>query len=374
MKKVVSMICVLGIISLMLSGCGRSGHDGGVIYDGVPEGTCADESIISQLKNDDSPEFILNRRYYSLPVSVGEFTKYGGGWELTMDEYDAQEVILQPNERIDATLTSQTMDEYSISITLANNSEQPLDAKECDVVSVRVYVAEGEMEPNYFVTKYGITTATSAKTVKAQLKDIDGFKESSVGYTLTSDGDDGPRDILFFSDNNGYTSIRISSAEDWVYKLYKPLEEKAKEQAENIAAYKKEVEEKCNQNYDEIVNNIVNSTNSLYTEPFYSGEGTIILKTTANYEGSENNLLYSGDLSIYVVEDKTGQHYCIYEGYVDSDILKLPELAEGDTISVWGYASKYTTFEDGYRVPTLTPGIVEKDGEIIYLADSLEVN
>lgn len=368
MKKVVSMICVLGIISLMLSGC-KQGHDGGVIYDGVPEGTCADESILSQLKNDDSAEFVLDKHYYSLPTNVSEFVNQT--WNLAIDEYDGQEVILQSNERVDATLTKNG---NNINITLANNSEQPLDAKECDVVSVRVYVAEGEMEPNYFVTKYGITTATSAKTVKAQLKDIDGFKESSVGYTLTSDGDDGPRDILFFSDNNGYTSIRISSAEDWVYKLYKPLEEKAKEQAENIAAYKKEVEEKCNQNYDEIVNNIVNSTNSLYTEPFYSGEGTIILKTTANYEGSENNLLYSGDLSIYVVEDKTGQHYCIYEGYVDSDLLKLPELAEGDIISVWGYAGKYTTFEDGYRVPTLTPGIVEKDGEIIYLADSLEVN
>jgi len=361
-------IILIALIAIVLSGC-NGGHDGGVVYDGVPEGICADESILSQLKNDDSAEFVLDRHYYSLPVNISEFINQT--WNLMIDEYDGKEVILQPNERVGATLTK---DGNKISITLANNSDQPLDAKECDVISVRVYVAEGDMEPNFFVTKYGITTATSAKTVKSQLKDVDGFKEPTVGYTLTSDGEFGSRDIFYFSNNNGHTQIKVSSADDWAYSLYKPLEEKAKEQAENIAAYKKEVEESCNSNYDEIVNNIVNSTNSLHTEPFCSIEGTVIIKTTGNYEGSENNLLYSGDLSLYVVEDKTGQHYCIYEGYADSDLLKLPELAEGDTISVWGYAGKYTTFEDGYRVPTLTPGIVEKNGEIIYLSDNLQVN
>lgn len=373
MKKLIT-ICLLGLMVLLISGCGRSGHDGGVIYDGVPEGTCADESIISQLKNDDSPEFILNRRYYSLPVSVSEFTKYGGGWELTMDEYDAQEVILQPNERIDATLTSLTMDEYSISITLANNSELPLDAKECDVIKVHVYVAEGEMEPNYFVTKYGITTATPAKTVKAELKDIDGYKEQSDMYYLTSEGEFGSRDILYFSNNNGYTSIKVASAEDWVYSLYKPLEQKAQEQADKIAARKKEVEEGCPENYDDIVQEITDAT-SLHTVPFYSIDGTIIAKTSGHYEGTENNIIFGQELFIYIVQDSSGQYYAINEGFSEyGSSFRLPELNEGDVISLWGFAREYATSSDGYTMPSAIPEIVEKDGETIYLSDQLQVN
>ena len=359
MKKLIT-ICLLTLLITSLTGCGNSGSSGSTL--------CTDESILSKLKNDNSPEFVLDGIYYSLPVSVKEFIN--NGWVMTVDEYKDIEVILQANERVEASLTK---DSNSIGITLANNSQVPLEAENCDVVKVIWSVSE-DNSSNIFVTKYGITDSTTDKDAKAILKDKEGFKESSVSYTLVSEGEFGSRDILSFSNKNGHTLIKISSSEDWVYSLYKPLEEKAKEQASNIAAYKKEVEESCNSNYDEIVNNIVNSTNSLHTEPFCSIEGTVIIKTTGNYEGSENNLLYSGDLSLYVVEDKTGQHYCIYEGYVDSDLLKLPELAEGDVISVWGYAGKYTTFEDGYRVPTLTPGVVEKDGEIIYLSDNLQVN
>ena len=366
MKKVTSMICVLSIIAMMMSGC-KQGHEGGVIYDGVPEGICADESILSMLKNDDSPEFVLDRHYYLLPVHVSEFINQT--WDLTIDEYEGQEVILQPNERVDATLTKE---DNIISITLANNSELPLNAKECDVIRAHVYVAKDEMEPNYFVTKYGITTETPAKTVKSQLKDIDGFKESSVGYTLTSEGENGSRDILFFSANNGYTSIKVSSAEDWMYSLYKPSEQKTAEQAENIAAYKTNAEKNCPSDYSQIVEEI-ESSDTRHTVPFYSVEGTVVYKGTGNYEGMEDNIIYGQDLSLYAVQDKSGQVYCIFEGFVNSEALKLPELAEDDVISVWGFASKVTTFEDGYKAPTIITKIIEKDGEVIYLAEELEV-
>ena len=368
MKKLITTICLLGLMVLLISGCGRSGQDGGVIYDGVPEGTCAEESILSMLKNDDSPEFVLDKHYYSLPVNVNEFI--GRTWELTIDEYDGQEVILQPKERIDGTLSKNG---NSISVTLANNSDLPLDAKECDVIRVYVYVAEGEMEPNYFVTKCGITTATPAKTVKAQLKDMDGYKEQSDMYYLVSDGDMGSRDILYFSNNSGYTSIKISSAEDWAYSMYKPSEQKAEEQTDNIAVYKADAEKNCPSDYNQIVEEL-ESSDSLRTVPFYSIEGTIIAKTTGNYEGMEDNIIYGQDLSLYAVQDKSGQVYCIFEGFVDTEVLKLPELAEGDVISVWGFASKVTTFEDGYKAPTIITKIVEKDGEIIFLADDLKVD
>ena len=89
----------------------------------------------------------------------------------------------------------------------------------------------------------------------------------------------------------------------------------------------------------------------------------------------EDNIIYGQDLFLYAVQDKSGQIYCINEGFGNrKDLFKLPDLVEGDVISIWGFALEITKFEDGFETPTVVPKIVEKDGETIYLADELQVN
>ena len=369
MKKLLTTICLLGLITLLVSGCGSSGGTGSAGTSGASgSDLCTDVTILSKLKNDDSPEFVLDGEYYSLPISATEFTV--NGWDLTIDDYEGQEVILQPQERIGATLTK---DGNTVSVVLANDSELPLEAEISNVIEVRIYVSESE-GADFLVTKYGITGTSTSNDVKSVLQDKEGFKEQSGMYYLVSDGEFGSRDILYFSNNNGYTSIKIASAEDWVYSLYKPLEQKAQEQADKIAARKKEVEEGCPENYDDIVQEIMDAT-SLHTVPFYSIDGTIIAKTSGRYEGTENNIIFGQELFIYIVQDSSGQYYAINEGFSEyGSAFRLPELNEGDVISLWGFAREYATSSDGYTIPSVIPEIVEKDGETIYLSDQLQVN
>lgn len=219
-------ICLLGFIVfivLMNTGCGGSGST-----------LCTDDSILSKLKNDDSPEFVLDGVHYSLPASINEF--YENGWVTVSKGFQYENIVLQPNEYIPVGLAKGY---YWFDILLANDSDVPLsevDEIETDkmntklkVVEIYMTVYDDELPQDFFVTKYGITTETSSKDAKAVLRDKEGFSESPEGYYLSSGSDKGERDILYFARGDNYSIIRIESAEALTYSLYKPPEEQEKQ-------------------------------------------------------------------------------------------------------------------------------------------------
>lgn len=167
----------------MTTGCGRSWST-----------LCTDESILSKLKNDDSPEFVLDGVHYSLPASINDF--YENGWVTVSKSFEYENIILQPNEYIPVGL-AKGYDWFDI--MLANESDVPLperDEIETDkmntklkVVKIYMTVYDDELPQDFFVTKYGITTETSSKDAKAVLKGKEGFNESPDGYYLTSGSD-----------------------------------------------------------------------------------------------------------------------------------------------------------------------------------------
>ncbi|MBR2682635.1 MAG: hypothetical protein IKE22_05135, partial [Atopobiaceae bacterium] len=328
---------------------------------------CTDEDVLAQLKNDLRPEFVLDGRYYTLPAPLSAFTEHG--WTMTVDDYEGQEVILQPGERVGVTLEK---GHDTLEAIIVNDGNEPLEAGDaCNVIQVRLYASREGTSPKLFVTKYGITPLTSQEQVREILQDKEGFTESGDMLYLTVEGEMGMRDILYFRQMDDFTSMKVESAGEYQYRLYKPQEQKAQEQAEKVAAYKEDAERECLSDYSEIIKTLRTKA----TVPFYSAHGTILSRSVGNYEGTEGDLLRGGDLSLYVVKDASGQLYCIYEGYANYDSkLRLPELAEGEVISTWGFASQVTTFDDGTSVPTVIPKIVEKNGEIIYLAEELQVN
>lgn len=370
MHKTFVTVLVAGLLALTVSGCGNLGNsDGGWAgKGGFSESVlCTDEAVLAQLKNDLTPEFVLDGQYFALPAPLSAFTEHG--WTMTVDDYEGQEVVLQPGERVDVTLTKGY---DTVGAILVNDGADPLEAGDaCNVIQVSLYAPRETTSPKLFVTKYGITPLTSQKQARDILQDKEGFTESGDMLYLTVIDDEGMRDILYFRAWDDYTSIKVESAGEHQYRLYKPLEEKTQQQAKNVADYKKQAEDGCLSDYNEIIRTLRTKA----TVPFYSARGTVLSRSVGNYEGTEGDLLRGGDLSLYVVEDASGQLYCIYEGYAGYDSkLRLPDIAEGEVISVWGFASQVTTFEDGTSVPTIIPKVVEKDGELIYLAEELQVN
>ena len=82
----------------LLAGCGskpqepvKEQGDGGNVGNA---GACTDETILSQLKNDGTPEFVLDGTYYTLPLEASKLVQ--AGWSLETEEYEAAEVMLQP--------------------------------------------------------------------------------------------------------------------------------------------------------------------------------------------------------------------------------------------------------------------------------------
>ena len=69
------------------------------------EKTCTDETIVSQLKNDGTPEFVLDGAYYTLPLEASQLIE--DGWTLETETYQAEEVFLQPGERISGEFTKE---------------------------------------------------------------------------------------------------------------------------------------------------------------------------------------------------------------------------------------------------------------------------
>lgn len=360
--KKLSILASVLMIVFTLCGCKGKGSDSGSGSGYVAGSTlCKDESILSMLKNDNEAECVLDGVYYSLPFSVGELT--GKGWSLNYDMYEDQEVILQPGEYVDATLER---DRQWFSVVLANEGEEPLDAKEANVVEISIYSEGDDFDKDFFVTKHGINLATSARDAKTILHDKEGFNENNDYYYITFSGDKGFTDVLFFSNDGKRTFTGVSSAADFAFAPYKPQEEKDQILDGRIAKYKENAEKNSVSDYDKIVSMI--EANDIV--PFYS-VGTVVEKGTGNYIGEEDNPITGRDLSLYLIQDASGQYYCIYEGYVDAG-MGLPELEVGDVISVWGHASMYTVIDEGIKLPTVIVKIMERNGENIYTSEYLD--
>lgn len=83
----------------------------------------------------------------------------------------------------------------------------------------------------------------------------------------------------------------------------------------------------------------------------------------------------SSEISLYIAEDKTGQLYCVANQHLNADgtVGEAVELEEGDQIRVWGYASQYLELQEGMKIVVVQPGIIERNGELLILDESLKV-
>ena len=57
----------------------------------------------------------------------------------------------------------------------------------------------------------------------------------------------------------------------------------------------------------------------------------------------------------------------------DGTVGEAVELEEGDQIRVWGYASQYLELQEGMKIVVVQPGIIERNGELLILDESLKV-
>lgn len=96
-KQWIALLTGCVLVCSMLAGCGSKPQTSAPAAAGSDKG-CTDEAILSQLKNDGTPEFVLDGTYYTLPLETSQLIQ--AGWSLETEEYDASEVSLQPGERI----------------------------------------------------------------------------------------------------------------------------------------------------------------------------------------------------------------------------------------------------------------------------------
>ena len=82
MRRRYICLCAAGLfIMLVLNGC--TGEKEGAKEKSGPV-YCTDKEILSMLKNDGTPEFVLDGTYYELPAGVGDFT--GPGGDMTLEQ------------------------------------------------------------------------------------------------------------------------------------------------------------------------------------------------------------------------------------------------------------------------------------------------
>lgn len=74
------------LICSMLVGCSSKPQPTTETSVGNDQG-CTDKAILSQLKNDGTPEFVLEGTYYTLPLEASKLID--AGWSLETEQYDA---------------------------------------------------------------------------------------------------------------------------------------------------------------------------------------------------------------------------------------------------------------------------------------------
>lgn len=366
MRRRYICLCAAGLfIMLVLNGC--TGEKEGAKEKSGPV-YCTDKEILSMLKNDGTPEFVLDGTYYELPAGVGDFT--GQGWEMTLEQYEGKAVMLQPGESIDAVFSK---DDQKVNGVVVNNTENPVAAgDECQVIQVEAYASSDTAASDSFVTEQGICLTTPEKDAKELLERKDGYKhdKGSKTYILTREGEEGEVEYLTFANSEGFARIKIASANRFTYTGYVPMEEKEQEAAAKIIETKGSAEESMKpyaNDYDKLVEELETSTSGFYSKSTVQGKASGIRESMVN-------IPMESEASFYMAEDESGQIYYIYEGYTDTKdaAIKLPQMEAGELIELWGSATAIMELEDGSRYPVIIPKIIEKGGDMIYVSDELQ--
>ena len=196
---------------------------------------CTDEAILSQLKNDGTPEFVLDGTYYTLPLETSQLIQ--AGWSLETEEYDAAEVSLQPGERIYGELSK---DDQEIDVAIVNAGTEPCKPAEGGTVIELEYSADKDQpNPDFFVTLNGINCAMSNAALQKALEGVDGYELNSAGnIDINRTVDDDEIAVYKVMLDDDYTAITLASDNVFEYKDYQPQEVKEQASNEKIAAYK----------------------------------------------------------------------------------------------------------------------------------------
>ena len=175
-KQWIALLTGCVLVCSMLAGCGSKPQTSAPAATGSDKG-CTDEAILSQLKNDGTPEFVLDGTYYTLPLETSQLIQ--AGWSLETEEYDAAEVSLQPGERIYGELSK---DDQEIDVAIVNAGTEPCKPAEGGTVVELEYSADKDQpNPDFFVTLNGINCAMSNAALQKALEGVDGYELNSAG-------------------------------------------------------------------------------------------------------------------------------------------------------------------------------------------------
>ena len=197
-KQWITLLTGCVLVCSMLAGCGSKPQASAPEAAGRDKG-CTDEAILSQLKNDGTPEFVLDGTYYTLPLETSRLIQ--AGWSLDTEEYDAAEGGMVAEL------------EYSA------DKDQP--------------------DSDFFVTLNGINCVMSNEALQKALEGVDGYELNSAG-NIDINRTVGDDEIAVYKVMLGddYTAITLASDNIFEYKDYQPQEIKEQVSNEKIAAYK----------------------------------------------------------------------------------------------------------------------------------------
>ena len=175
-KQWIALLTGCALVCSMLAGCGSKPQASAPEAAGRDKG-CTDEAILSQLKNDGTPEFVLEGTYYTLPLETSRLIQ--AGWSLETEEYDAAEVSLQPGERIYGELSK---DGQEMDVAIVNAGTEPCKPAEGGMVAELEYSADKDQpDSDFFVTLNGINCVMSNEALQKALEGVDGYELNSAG-------------------------------------------------------------------------------------------------------------------------------------------------------------------------------------------------
>ena len=176
---------------------------------------CTDEAILSQLKNDGTPEFILDGTHYTLPLETSRLIQ--AGWSLETEEYDVDEVSLQPGDRIYGELSK---DGQEMDVAIVNDGTEPCKpAGGGTVVELEYSADKNRPDPDFFVTLNGINCAMSDTALQKALEGVEGYELNSAG-NIDINRTVGDDEIAVYKVMLGddYTAITLASDNIFEYK------------------------------------------------------------------------------------------------------------------------------------------------------------
>lgn len=368
-KQWIALLIGCVLVCSMLAGCGSKPQTSAPVAAGSDKG-CTDEAILSQLKNDGTPEFVLDGTYYTLPLETSQLIQ--AGWSLETEEYDAAEVSLQPGERIYGEFSK---DDQEMDVAIVNAGTEPCKPAEGGTVVELEYSADKDQpNPDFFVTLNGINCAMSNAALQKALEGVDGYELNFAGnIDINRTVDDDEIAVYKVILDDDYTAITLASDNVFEYKDYQPQEVKEQASNEKIAAYKDTTKAEM-EPYAQDFNAIIEGYEENMVVGFYS-EGTIWGEEVGEYKSIAGTPLAT-DVSLYIAGDTTGQLYCISNQLLNEDgtVSTAIELEEGDQVKVWGYASQCLELQEGLKIVVVQPGIIERNGELVILDENLKVD